>query len=106
MGYAKDSASRGPRFEPCGNVFCLFFVFCFCFLLFFSFAFFGLKFDACCFFFFSYGHSKQTRSLLPLDLYYSAWRHSVTLIMGFIHGQRIVFTLRTAEVKVSFWPIH
>ena len=24
--------------------------------------------------FFSYGHSKQTRSLLLLDLYYSAWR--------------------------------
>ena len=25
-------------------------------------------------FFFSYGHSKQTRTLLLLDLYYSAWR--------------------------------
>ena len=24
--------------------------------------------------FFPYGHSKQTRSLLLLDLYYSAWR--------------------------------
>ena len=26
--------------------------------------------------FFPYGHSKQTRSLLLLDLYYSAWRAS------------------------------
>ena len=25
-------------------------------------------------FFFPYGHSKQTRSLLLLDLYYSVWR--------------------------------
>ena len=27
-----------------------------------------------CVFFFSYGHSKQTRSFLLLDLYHSAWR--------------------------------
>ena len=40
-------------------------------------------------FFFSFGHSKQTRSLLLLDLYYSA----VALILGFIHDQRIFFTL-------------
>ena len=54
-----------------------------------------------------YGHSKQTRSLLLLDLYNSIVDvQSVTLIIGFIHGQRIVFTLRTAEVKVSFMPIH
>ena len=56
---------------------------------------------------FSYGHSKQTRSLLILDLYYSAVGvQSVTLIIGFINDQRIFFTLRTAEVKVSFRPIH
>ena len=56
---------------------------------------------------FSYGHSKQTRSLLLLDLYNSAVDvQSVTLIIGFIHGQRIFFTLRTTEVKVSFMPIH
>ena len=58
-------------------------------------------------FFYSYGHSKQTRSLLLLDLYYSAVGvQSVTLIIGFIHGQKIFFTLRTAEVNVSFMPIH
>ena len=38
--------------------------------------------------FFSYGNSKQTRSLLLLDLYH------VTFIIGFnIHDQRIFFTL-------------
>ena len=31
---------------------------------------------------------------------------SVTLIIGFIHSHRIFFTLWTAEVKVSFRPIH
>ena len=45
---------------------------------FFSFAFFVWKFDVLfvgLFVVFSpYGHSKQTRSLLLLDLYYSAWR--------------------------------
>ena len=30
--------------------------------------------SVCLLLFFSYGHSKQTRSLLLLDLYYSAWR--------------------------------
>ena len=30
--------------------------------------------SVCLLFFFPYGHSKQTRSLLLLDLYYSAWR--------------------------------
>ena len=45
-------------------------------------------------FFFSYGHSKQTRSLLLLDLYYNLYGvQSVTLTIGFIHGQRIFFTL-------------
>ena len=44
-------------------------------------------------FFFSYGHSKQTSTLLLLDLYYrSVGVQSVTLIIGFIHGQRIFFT--------------
>ena len=32
--------------------------------------------SVCLLLFFSYGHSKQTRSLLLLDLYYSAWRAS------------------------------
>ena len=47
--------------------------------LFFSFAFLVWKFDVLfvglfvVVFVFSYGHSKQTRSLLLLDLYYSAW---------------------------------
>ena len=62
-----------------------------------------------CLFFvvFSYGHSKQTSTLLLLDLYYRAVGvQSVTLIIGFIHGQRIFFTLRTAEVNGSFRPIH
>ena len=35
-----------------------------------------------CLLFFSYGHSKQTRSLLLLDLYYSAWR----AICDYYHG--------------------
>ena len=30
--------------------------------------------SVCLFIFFPYGNSKQTRSLLLLDLYYSAWR--------------------------------
>ena len=60
--------------------------------------------SVCLLLFFSYGHSKQTRSLLLLDLVHGV--QSVTLIMGFFHGQRIFFTLRTAEVKVSFGPIH
>ena len=44
---------------------------------------------------FPYGHSKQTRSLLLLDLYYSAWRAicDSSSIIGFIHGLRIFFTL-------------
>ena len=55
--------------------FCLFIL---CFFSFFSFAFLVWKFDVL---FVGllvvvvfYGHSKQTRSLLLLDLYYSAWR--------------------------------
>ena len=55
--------------------FCLFFV---SFLFFFSFAFLVWKFDVLfvglLVVVFPYGHSKQTRSLLLLDLYYSAWR--------------------------------
>ena len=48
----------------------------------------------CFFCFFPYGNSKQTRSLLLLDLYYIVHGvQSVTLIIGFIHGQRIFFTL-------------
>ena len=75
MGYAKDLTSRGSKFEPCEN----FFLFILSFLFSsFSFAFFwfgSLMFclSLCLLFFFSYGHSKQTRSLLLLDLYYSAW---------------------------------
>ena len=34
-------------------------------------------------FFFSYGHSKQTRSLLLLDLYYRAWRTICDSYHGF-----------------------
>ena len=70
--------------------FCLFFV---SFLLF-SFAFLVWKFDVL---FIDllvvvvfYGHSKQTRSLLLLDLYYSAW-HAVCY--SYHSGQRIFFTL-------------
>ena len=55
--------------------FCLFFV---SFHFFFSFAFLVWKFDVLfvglLVVVFPYGHSKQTRSLLLLDLYYSAWR--------------------------------
>ena len=44
----------------------------------FSFACFGLGLmfclSVCLLLFFPYGNSKQTRSLLLLDLYYSAWR--------------------------------
>ena len=49
----------------------------FSFHFFFSFAFLVWKFDVLfvsCLLFFPYGNSKQTRSLLLLDLYYSAWR--------------------------------
>ena len=63
--------------------------------------------SVCLLLFFSYVHSKQTRSLLLLDLYYSAVGvQSVILIIGFIHGQKIFFTLRTSEVNVSFMTIH
>ena len=66
-------------------MFCLFFV---SFLLFiFSFAFLVWKFDVLfvCLLgvVFSYGHSKQTRSLLLLDLYYSAWRAICDSYLGF-----------------------
>ena len=48
------------------------------FSFFFSFAFLVWKFDVLfvglLVVVFPYGHSKQTRSLLLLDLYYSAWR--------------------------------
>ena len=39
--------------------------------------------SVCLLFFFSYGHSKQTRSLLLLDLYYSAWRAICDSYHGF-----------------------
>ena len=52
-----------------------FFLFFVSFLLFFSFAFLVMKFDVLfvglLVVVFSYGHSKQTRSLLLLDLYFS-----------------------------------
>ena len=55
--------------------FCSFFVSS---LFYFSYAFLVWKFDVLfvglLVVFFPYGHSKQTRSLLLLDLYYSAWR--------------------------------
>ena len=63
------------------------FILCFFSFLFFSFAFLVWKFDVLfvgllvCFF--SYGHSKQTRSLLLLDLYYSAWREICDSYHGF-----------------------
>ena len=58
------------------RIFCLFFV---SFLFFFfSFSFLVWKFDVLFVGLlvvdFPYGHSKQTRSSLLLDLYYSAWR--------------------------------
>ena len=56
----------------------IFFFFFVSFLFFFSFAFLVWKFDVLfvglLVVVFPYGHSKQTRSLLLLDLYYSAWR--------------------------------
>ena len=36
-----------------------------------------------CLFFFSYGHSKQTRSVLLLDLYHSAWHAICDSYYGF-----------------------
>ena len=39
--------------------------------------------SVCLLLFFSYGHSKQTRSLLLLDLYYSAWRAICDSYHGF-----------------------
>ena len=39
--------------------------------------------SVCLLFVFSYGHSKQTRSLLLLDLYYSAWRAICDSYHGF-----------------------
>ena len=56
-----------------------FFLFILCFFSFlFSFAFLVWKFDVLfvdvLVVVFPYGHSKQTRSLLLLDLYYSVWR--------------------------------
>ena len=53
--------SRGPRFEP----YEIFFVYTLFLVLFV-----GLLVVV----FFPYGNSKLTRSLLLLDLYYSAWR--------------------------------
>ena len=67
---------------------CLFFV-SFLLFIFFSFACFGLEVCyfvcrfACCCCCFSYGHSKQTMSLLLLDLYYSAWRTICDSYHGF-----------------------
>ena len=82
------------------------FILCFFSFIFFPFGFLVWKFDVLfvdlLVFVFSYGHSKQTRSILLLV----HGVQSVTLIMGFIHGQRIFFSLRTAEVKASFRPIH
>ena len=53
-------------------------MFLFFFFSFFSFAFLVWKLDALfvglLVVVFSYGHSKQARSLLLLDLYYNAWR--------------------------------
>ena len=39
--------------------------------------------SVCLLLFFSYGHSKQTRSLLLLDLYYKAWRTICDSYHGF-----------------------
>ena len=57
-------------------------------------------------FLFSYGHSKKMGSLLLLDLYYSAWRAICDSYHGFYPRSENLFTLLTAEVKVSFRPIH
>ena len=46
-----------------------------------------------CLLLFFYGHSKQTMSLLLLDYIIVHGVQSVTLIIGFIHGQKIFFTL-------------
>ena len=81
------------------------------FLFFFSFAFLVWKFDVL---FVGllvvdvfYGHSKQTRSLLLLDLYYSAWRAICDSYHRFFSTARESFSRYvTAEVKVSFRPIH
>ena len=42
---------------------------------------------------FSYGHSKQTRSLLLLDLYYSAWRAICDSYHGFYPRPENLFHL-------------
>ena len=72
-----------------------FFLFILCFvssIFLFSFAFMVWKFDVLfvgllvvvfLLLFFSYGHSKQARSLLLLDLYYSAWRAICDSYHGF-----------------------
>ena len=47
-----------------------------------------------------YGHNKETRSLLLLD----SWRAICDSYHGFYPRPENLFTLRTAEVKVSFRP--
>ena len=63
------------------------FILCFFSFLFFPFAFLVWKFYVLCVALlvvvFSYGHSKPTRSLLLLDLYYSAWRAICDSYHGF-----------------------
>ena len=93
-GYAKDSISGGPRFEPCENVFCLFFV---SFLLLFSFAFLVWKFDVLfvgLLVVFSLMVTVNRRGRYYYLIYIIVHGvQSVTLIIGFIPGQRIIFTL-------------
>ena len=56
--------------------------------------------------FFPDGHSKQTRSLLLLDLYYNAWRAICDSYHRLYPRTENLFHVMTAEVKVSFRPIH
>ena len=64
-------------------------------------------FSVCLLFFFLLMVTVNKRSRYYYKIYIIVHGvQSVTLFIGFIHGQRIFFTLRTAEVKVSFRPIH
>ena len=57
--------------------------------------------------FFPYGHNKQTRPLLLLDLYYSAWRAICDSYHRFYPRPEYSFSrFVTAEVNMLLRPIH
>ena len=94
-----DSTSGDPRFEPYEN-FLVYYLFLFFFFFHLLFWFGSLKFVGMLVvvFFFSYGLSKQTRSLLLLDLYYSAWRAICESYHGFIMASYHVTDCRSEGV--------